>query len=80
MHNSLVPLLQGFHLSFVFKTIILIILGLFMIFSFVLLTQIRSLNNIVKINAAHASRMIMIFAIVYFLLAIALFAFAVVIL
>jgi len=80
MPNTLLPLLQGIHLSFIFKIIVLIILGLFLIFTFVLLTQVRSLNNIVKIHAHHASRLIIFFEILYFLLAVALFASAIVIL
>ncbi len=80
MPNSFIPILQTIHVAFVFKVIILIILGLFLIFTFVLLTQIRSLNNIVRIHAANASRIVVGFAIIYFLLAIALFVSAIVIL
>ncbi len=80
MNSSLITLLQGFHLSFVFKIVTLTVLGLFLIFTFVLMTQIRSLNNIVKVYAHHASALVTFFALFYFLLTVALFIGALVIL
>lgn len=80
MNNTLITILQGLNVSFIFKIIILIILGLFIVFTFVLSLQIRSLNNIIRVYASHASKLIMSFAIFYFLLAIALFISALVIL
>jgi len=80
MNNALLPIIQSIHLAFIFKIVILIILGLFFVFTFVLMLQVRALSNVIKIYAYQASRLITLFAVIYFFLAIALFISALVIL
>lgn len=62
-----------------FKIPILILLFVYLIFLFIIIQRINALNRTITIIAAYASRILQIFAIVQFFLALSLFLLAIVI-
>lgn len=80
MHNEFTAIFEAVNLLLVFKIVTLIILFLYLIFSFLLLTQVKALNRLVTIRASQASRVLFIFALVYFMVTFSLFLVALVIL
>lgn len=63
----------------IFKIPILILLIVYIIFLFIVIQRINALNRTITIVAAHASRLLQLFAIILFFLALSLFLLALVI-
>ncbi len=78
--NLLQTLLQNVYVLLAIKVIILLMILLLTIYSFVVRTQIRSLNRLVFIHAKNASKSIILFSTIYLLVCISLFFLALVIL
>ena len=57
----------------VFKIPVLILLFVFVIFTFIIIQRVNALNRTINIVATHASRLLQIFTIIQFFLAISLF-------
>lgn len=70
----------NFHIALVFKVVVLVILFLYIVYSFFLLTQVRALSQLVYIYAQQASRILLFASVVYFFLTLSLFLTALVIL
>jgi len=64
----------------VFKIPILILLFLYIIFTFIVIQRINALNRTITVVALHASRLLQIFAFIQFLLGILLFLFSFIVL
>ncbi len=63
----------------IFKVPILVLLLLYTLFTFIVISRIRALNRTVSISASHASGTLQTFAFVQFLLALSLFLISLVI-
>jgi hypothetical protein len=57
----------------VFKIPILILLFVYIIFTFIVIQRVNALNRTINVVAAHASRLLQVFAVIQFFLAISLF-------
>lgn len=66
--------------SLILKILTLAVLFLFLIFSFILMTQVRALNQILYIRANNASRLTFVLTALYLLALFSLFIIALVIL
>lgn len=75
---QLIP--ESFHIGLIFKIIILIVIFLYVIYTFFLMSQIKALAGIFFVHAENASQIIFIVSIIHFLLSISLFFAALVIL
>jgi hypothetical protein len=64
---------QNFHFEFFIKVTLLILIGLYAAFSFMLIAKIRSLNKIVFLPDSSKAPFIQKFATVYFILVLSLF-------
>lgn len=62
------------------KGVVLFILGLYNVFLFILLTNVRSLGKLVHIHAKHASKTLSLFTLGYLIAGVSLFFLALVIL
>lgn len=70
----------SFDFAFIIKIILLIVIGLYAIFAFIIAHNIRSLNRVVHINKTLGSPLVQALALIYLLTTVALFIAAVVIL
>lgn len=75
--NSITEIVR---LTLILKIVTLVALFVFLVFSFILTTQVKSLNRIVYIHANNASRITYTLTILYFLAVFSLFIIALVIL
>jgi hypothetical protein len=57
----------------IFKIPILILLFVYVIFTFIVIQRINALNRTINIVASHASRLLQLFAIIQFFLSLSLF-------
>jgi len=77
---ELFPFLSSENIQLVAKIPILILIGLYVIFSYILYTKIKSLSRVVYISSLNASGTLNAFALIYFILSLSLFLIALAIL
>lgn len=65
--------LSDFHIADFFKIVILVVLAVYILFSLVVTIQVKQLNKLVNIHAKYASSIILMVAVYYLFLSIALF-------
>ena len=69
-----------FDISFFIKLFFLVLIGMYSIFVFVVLTNVRSLNKLILVERASGSKVVVILTFTYLILTILLFVLALVIL
>jgi hypothetical protein len=63
----------------IFKIPLLLLLGIYVLFTFIVINRIKAFNRIVNIAASHASSSLQALALIQFVLALSLFLLAIVI-
>lgn len=70
---SILNFIQNQGLLLLFKVLLLLVLFVYAIFAFIVISRVKTLNHTVSLAAARASSFIVFFASLFFILAVSLF-------
>ncbi|MGH7204348.1 MAG: DUF5657 family protein [Candidatus Levyibacteriota bacterium] len=70
---DIISLFQTDNIFFLFKVLLLVLIFVYILFTFVVLNRVQALNRTIYLAAAHASLLLQILTFISFLLAVSLF-------